>query len=100
MALTLITGPANSAKAGRVMAAYRAALAEEPVLVVPRVEDVAHYEHELAAEEAVFGGRVMTFDWLWRDMARRTGLASPRLGARARERVVGAAGPEGGLHRL
>ena len=35
MPLTLITGPANAAKAGAVLERFRAALPREPVLVVP-----------------------------------------------------------------
>lgn len=91
MPLKLITGPANSAKAGRVLTAYRGALADEPLLVVPRFEDVSYYQHELAGAGVVFGGRVMGFDRLWREIARRTGFVTPRLGALARERVLRAA---------
>ena len=35
MPLTLITGPANAAKAGEVFARLRAVVARDPVLVVP-----------------------------------------------------------------
>jgi len=38
--LTLVTGPANAEKAGFVLGAYRAALEEEPILVVPTFADV------------------------------------------------------------
>ena len=44
MPLTLITGPANAAKAGAVLERFRAALAREPVLVVPTPADVQHYQ--------------------------------------------------------
>jgi hypothetical protein len=43
MPLTLITGPANAAKAGAVLERLRAALARDPVLVVPTAADAAHY---------------------------------------------------------
>ncbi len=48
MPLTLITGPANAAKAGAVLERFRAALALEPLLVVPTAADVEHYQRELA----------------------------------------------------
>ena len=35
MSLTLITGPANAAKAGAVLERLRASLSRDPVLVVP-----------------------------------------------------------------
>ncbi len=100
MALTLITGPANSAKAGRILTAYRAALDGTPLLVVPRAEDVAHYQRELAEEGVVFGGRVMGFGGLWRELAQRTGFVTPRLGELAGERVLRAAVAGAGLRAL
>jgi len=48
--LTLITGPANAAKAGTVLERFRAALPREPVLVVPTAADAEHYQRELSAE--------------------------------------------------
>ena len=65
--LTLVTGPANAAKAGVVLGAFREALARsgslrlpapEPLLVVPTAADVEPYQRELAAAGAVFGGEV------------------------------------------
>jgi hypothetical protein len=47
--LTLITGPANSEKAGAVLDSYRSAIAREPILVVPTRADVEHYRRELAS---------------------------------------------------
>ena len=52
MPLTLITGPANAAKAGAVLERLRAALAREPVLVVPTSADERHYARELAGARA------------------------------------------------
>ena len=52
MSLTLVTGPANAAKAGYVLERLREVLHREPLLVVPTAADVAHYQRELAA-----GGR-------------------------------------------
>ena len=55
MPLTLITGPANAAKAGAVLERFRAAIPRDPVLVVPTSADVQHYQRELAAEGIVLG---------------------------------------------
>src|SRR3954469_14555997 len=90
MSLTLITGPANSAKAGEVLERLRAALAREPVLVVPTAADAAHYARELAGAGIVFGAQVTTFSGLTRDIARLAGSVAPgrRLGRLARGRVV------------
>src|ERR671933_10937 len=71
MPLTLVTGPANAGKAGRVLGAYRDRIAEEPVLVVPAMRDVRHSQRELASRGAVFGTRVVRFRWLFRTAADR-----------------------------
>jgi ATP-dependent helicase/DNAse subunit B len=71
--LTLVTGPANSAKAGEVLGGLRERLDEEPVLVVPAFGDVEHAQRELAERGAVFGARVVRFDWLFEMIAVRTG---------------------------
>ncbi len=91
MPLTLITGPANAAKAGAVLERFRAALPRDPVLVVPTSADVQHYQRELAAEGIVLGAEVLTFNWLVRAIAEATGVRSRVLGPVARERVVRAA---------
>ena len=62
MPLTLITGPANAAKAGAVFERLRAALPRDPLLVVPTGADREHYQRELAASGIVFGAEVLTFD--------------------------------------
>jgi RecB family exonuclease len=91
MPLTLITGPANAAKAGAVLERFRAALAREPVLVVPTLADVQHYQRELAAGGIVLGAEVVTFNWLVRGIAEVAGVSARALGPVARERVVRAA---------
>ena len=73
MPLTLVTGPANAAKAGEVLGGLRARLAEEPILVVPTFQDVEHAQRELAERGAVFGASVLRFDWLFREIATRAG---------------------------
>ncbi len=88
MGLTLVTGPANSAKAREVLDRYRAALARGAILVVPRAADVEYYRRELAAEGAVLGVRVEPFGGLMREIARRAGVSEVAIGERARERVL------------
>ena len=60
MPLTLVLGPANSAKAGEVLGAYASAAQRGALLVVPTAADAAHYARELAAAGAVLGS-VLTF---------------------------------------
>ena len=60
MPLTLILGPANSAKAGEVLGAYAAAARRDALLVVPTAADAAHYDRELAGD-GVLLGRCLTF---------------------------------------
>ncbi len=91
MPLTLITGPANAAKAGAVLERLRAALPRDPLLVVPTAADVEHYQRELAGSGIVFGAEVLTFARLVREIASRTGLDARPLGRVARDRVVRAA---------
>ena len=73
MPLKLVTGPANSGRAGVVMNDYRARLAEEPILVVPAFRDVEHSLRELAEKGAVFGAEVKRFRWLFDEIADRCG---------------------------
>src|SRR3954464_15444160 len=75
MPLTLVTGPANAAKAGEVMGGLRAHLDAEPVLVVPAFEDVEHSQRELADRGAVFGARVLRSGQLFGVIAARAGLS-------------------------
>jgi len=107
MPLTLITGPANSAKAGVVLRAFREELARassgrvpEPVLVVPTAADVEPYQRELAASGAVFGGEVLTFGRLIADIGARTGYTARPLGRVARGRIVRAAVADASLGPL
>ena len=100
MPLTLITGPANAAKAGAVLERFRAALPREPVLVVPTPADADHYGRELAAEGIVIGAEVVTFDRLIRVIAEAAGVRERRLGRIARERVLRAAVAETRLDAL
>src|SRR5438105_1611006 len=109
MPLTLVTGPANAAKAGEVLGAFREALsrassarlpAPEPLLVVPTAADVEPYQRELAAAGTVFGGEIVTFQRLLALIAGRSGYAGRMIGPVARERVVKAVVAEARLEAL
>ena len=81
MALTLVTGPANSAKAQVVLEHFRAALGHSPLLIVPRAADVEYYRRELAQTGAVLGVAVEAFGGLEREIARRAGLGARVISA-------------------
>ena len=109
MPLTLVTGPANAAKAGVVLDAFREALersgsarlpAPEPLLVVPTGRDVEPYQRELAAGGTVFGAQIVTFERLLGLIATRAGYRERRLGPVARDRVVRAVVREARLRVL
>jgi hypothetical protein len=100
VSLTLVTGPANAAKAGRVLGDYRSALGERPILVVPTRADVAHYTRELASEGAVVGGEVTAFGGLLREIARRAGYAARPIGPVQRDRLVAGAVAGAELHAV
>lgn len=87
MALTLVLGPANSAKAGEVLGAYAAAAHRGALLVVPTSLDAEHYARELAGAGVVFGS-VLTFGGLTGEIARRARFHGLRLTALQRERVL------------
>jgi ATP-dependent helicase/DNAse subunit B len=87
MPLTLVLGPANSAKAGEVLGAYQAAARRGALLVVPTWSDARHYTRELAGYGAVLGS-VLTFSGLAREIARRTDYTGHRLSELQREQVL------------
>ena len=87
MPLTLVLGPANSAKAGEVLNAYAAAVPRGALLVVPTGADADHYGRELAEHGSVLGS-VLTFSGLAREIARRAGYVARPLSALQRERVL------------
>lgn len=78
MPLKLIHGPPNSGRAGRVEELFRAALDRDPVLVLPTLDDVFRFELRLCAPAASLGGSVLTFDGLFREVARTTGAPPAR----------------------
>ncbi len=88
MPLTLVLGPANSAKAGEVLGAFAAAAAGRgAILVVPTAADQAHYGREIATDGAVLGS-VLTFSGLMFEIAARAGYNGRRLTRLQRERVL------------
>ncbi len=87
MALTLVLGPANSAKAGRVLGAYAAQAARGALLVVPTAADARHYGRELV-EDGVVLGAVLTFGALAAEIARRADYGGRRLTELQRQRVL------------
>ncbi|HLY50976.1 MAG TPA: PD-(D/E)XK nuclease family protein [Solirubrobacteraceae bacterium] len=99
MPLTLVLGPANSAKAGEVFAAYEAAARRGALLVVPHARDAEHYSRELAADGAVLGS-VVTFAGLVAEIARRAGYRPLTLTQLQRELVLARAIARAGLSVL
>jgi ATP-dependent helicase/DNAse subunit B len=87
MPLTLILGPANSAKAGELLGAYAAAASRDALLVVPTAADAVHYDRELAGDRVLLG-RAITFAGLIGEVARRAGYREPRLSACQRDHVL------------
>jgi len=86
--LTLISDDNfNAAQATRI---YRFAvkLHEEPILVVPSFEDVEHTQRELADGGAVFGARVVRFEWLFETIADRAGYRARVASNLQRELIV------------
>lgn len=100
MPLTLVTGPANSEKAGAVLDGFRAAVDDGAILVVPTFPDVERLRLQLAEEGLVFGLRVERFTGLFEEIVRRTGTRGRPLGATARLRVVAAAVADADLQAL
>ncbi len=88
MPLTLVLGPANSAKAGEVLGAFAAAANRGAILVVPTAVDADHFSRELADSGAVLGS-ILTFSGLAAEIAARVGYGARRLTRLQRERVLG-----------
>jgi ATP-dependent helicase/DNAse subunit B len=99
MPLTLVLGPANSAKAGEVFAAFDAAAPPGALLVVPTAIDAGHYSRELAERGSILGS-VLTFGALVEEIARRAGYEAGRLTQLQRERVLARVVRSAGLEAL
>jgi ATP-dependent helicase/nuclease subunit B len=90
MALKLIVGPPNSGRTGAVLDGFRAMSGNDPVLVVPTVDDVERFEEELTRDgDAVIGATVGTFDELFALVARATDAqAGPAISRTQRLRLA------------
>ena len=90
MALKLIVGPPNSGRTGAVLDGFRAMSGNDPVLVVPTVDDVERFEEELTrGGDAVIGATVGTFDELFALVARATDAqAGPAISRTQRLRLA------------
>ena len=103
MALSLIVGPPNSGRTGRVIDGFLAAIDRDPVLVVPTTDDAERFERELTGRVGpVVGATVCTYDRLFALVAQATETSSlPELTPIQRTRVAReAAGRAGGLALL
>src|SRR5947209_5139979 len=87
MPLTLVLGPANSAKAGEVLGAYADAAPCGALLIVPTAADARHYARELAEQGCVLAS-VHTFAGLAEEIARFTGYHQPRITGLQRKRAL------------
>lgn len=97
MPLTLITGPANSGKAGEVLGHLRSSFDREPLLVVPTYRDVLHYQRELTAAGTALGVRVVRFSQLIQEMAARAQVTESVVGPLQRELLLREAVEQVGL---
>ena len=80
MTLSLIVGPPNSGRTGRVIDGFLAAIQRDPVLVVPTLDDAERFETELTGRiGAVIGATVCTYDRLFSLVAQATEVPSPPL---------------------
>ena len=61
-----------------MLGAFRSRLEDEPLLVVPRMDDVDHHQRELAGDGAMLGGHVVRFSWLFEEIAGRRGYSARR----------------------
>jgi len=88
--LTLVTGPANAAKAGKVLDSFRrhAEQGDAPLLVVPTAADRDSYSRELLQAGALVGGRVLTWEDLIGLLARRFGVTGRLIGPLRRRALV------------
>src|SRR3954469_9438585 len=85
--LRLVVGPPNSGRTGAVLEAFRSLASQDPVLVVPTVDDVERFEGELTRSGgAVTGASVGTFDRLFGLVARAVDApaATPLTGTQRR----------------
>src|SRR4051794_27025584 len=88
MPLKLIIGPPNSGRTGVILDAFRGVFTQDPVLVVPTVDDVARFEEELTERGAVIGAAVGTFKDLFGLVARATDAPGGQPLSRIQRRLL------------
>jgi len=67
--LNLLVGPANAGKVERLLEQFSTALDRHPFLIVPNAGDIARLQRDLLKRsDALFAGRVGTFDDLFREL--------------------------------
>jgi PD-(D/E)XK nuclease superfamily len=98
--LALLVGPANAGKVSRLLDRYLENLDREPFLVVPNRAEVDRVERDLLARRsALLGGRIGTFDDLFRTIARgggeRRGVATDAQRALVARRALAGASLNG-----
>jgi ATP-dependent helicase/DNAse subunit B len=79
MGLELIVGPPNSGRAGRILDALAARLADDPVLVVPTMDDAYRFEQDLQAKAGgpALGASIVVFRGLFGEVAQACGAEHP-----------------------
>jgi ATP-dependent helicase/DNAse subunit B len=91
----LIVGPPNSGRSGALVRLLAADAGNEPVLVVPGVEEAERFERDLCAEGASIGISIRTFPHLFEEIAALTAgdgdAPGPRLSAAQRLALARAA---------
>ena len=83
-----------------MLGGFRARLDEEPLLVVPRMDDIDHHQRELAGAGALLGGHVVRFSWLFEEIANRCGYSARRASRLQVELIAGQAVRRAGLEAL
>jgi ATP-dependent helicase/DNAse subunit B len=83
-----------------VLGGFRGRLDEEPLLVVPRMDDIDHHQRDLAGDGALLGGHVVRFSWLFEEIARRCGYAARRASRLQVELIAEQAVRRAGLEAL
>ncbi len=74
-----------------MLGGFRARIDEDPLLVVPRMDDIDHHQRTLPGDGALLGGRVVRFAWLFDEIARRCGYSARRASRLQVELIAGQA---------
>ena len=89
MSLALVVGPAHAGKIALLLERYLAAIASDPVLIVPNRSDVDRIERDLLRRcGALLSGSIGTFDDLFQHIAQSGTAARPVAGEVQRTLLV------------